>query len=258
MKASILKTITITLAVCIALSLIAEPENKSKAARLKEVIYKRTGGQVIKPGSQNGVAAVVNLQKKFDIKDIAPGIEYISQNTKFHFIIKDESDINVQAGNAIRTKKNMGLNVAVFVVNQGSDSNVIIMNQDAGWAIVNVANINTSNNQQVEKIILRALIGVCGGLGTQYDGTLVSPISKYEDLAPLRITDIPLDALSRFNKALPTKGMTPAYIRSYKAACQEGWASAPTNAVQKAIWDEVHAMPTAPIKIKPETKKVRE
>ena len=31
---------------------------------------------------------------------------------------------------------------------------------------------------------------------------------------------------------------------------------APTNDVQKAIWDEIHAMPTEPIKIKPETKKV--
>ena len=30
------------------------------------------------------------------------------------------------------------------------------------------------------------------------------------------------------------------------------------NEYQKAIWDKVHAMPTAPIKIKPETKKVKE
>ena len=43
-----------------------------------------------------------------------------------------------------------------------------------------------------------------------------------------------------------------AYIR----ACMEGWAPAPTNDIQKAIWDKVHAMPTAPLAIKPETKKV--
>ena len=41
----------------------------------------------------------------------------------------------------------------------------------------------------------------------------------------------------------------------YRKACEEGWAPAPTNDVQKAIWDKVHAMPTEPIKIKPETKK---
>ena len=41
----------------------------------------------------------------------------------------------------------------------------------------------------------------------------------------------------------------------YRKACEEGWAPQPTNDVQKAIWDKVHAMPTEPLKIKPETKK---
>ena len=41
----------------------------------------------------------------------------------------------------------------------------------------------------------------------------------------------------------------------YLVAVQEGWAPQPTNDVQKAIWDKVHALPTEPIKIKPEEKK---
>ena len=43
---------------------------------------------------------------------------------------------------------------------------------------------------------------------------------------------------------------------TYRKACYEGWAPPPTNAYQKAIWDMVHALPTEPMKIKPETKKV--
>jgi hypothetical protein len=50
-------------------------------------------------------------------------------------------------------------------------------------------------------------------------------------------------------------GVLPAQRATYLKACEEGWAPAPTNDVQKAIWDKVHAMPTEPIKIKPETKK---
>lgn len=42
---------------------------------------------------------------------------------------------------------------------------------------------------------------------------------------------------------------------SYRRACIEGIAPAPTNEVQKAIWDKVHTMPTEPLKIKPEEKK---
>ena len=61
-----------------------------------------------------------------------------------------------------------------------------------------------------------------------------------------------------FPLSLPYYGITPWYQTTYHKAVEEGWAPAPTNEYQKAIWDKVHAMPTAPIKIKPETKKVRE
>ena len=50
--------------------------------------------------------------------------------------------------------------------------------------------------------------------------------------------------------------MYPVMMVTYGRAVREGWAPAPTNEYQKAIWDKIHAMPTEPIKIKPETKKV--
>ena len=43
-----------------------------------------------------------------------------------------------------------------------------------------------------------------------------------------------------------------AYVKrrtSYQKACEEGWAPLPTNDVQKAIWDKVHAVPKNPMKI---------
>ena len=35
----------------------------------------------------------------------------------------------------------------------------------------------------------------------------------------------------------------------YRVAVMEGWAPAPTNDIQKAVWDEVHAIPKKPVKI---------
>ena len=49
--------------------------------------------------------------------------------------------------------------------------------------------------------------------------------------------------------------MKPYRLTTYRKACEEGWANPPTNDVQKAIWDKVHALPTEPLKIKPEEKK---
>ena len=69
---------------------------------------------------------------------------------------------------------------------------------------------------------------------------------------------IPYDKVISAQKFLKSRGYAPLIRAPYAKACREGWAPAPTNDIQKAIWDKVHAMPTAPIKIKPETKKVRE
>ena len=49
--------------------------------------------------------------------------------------------------------------------------------------------------------------------------------------------------------------MRPYRRTTYLKACEEGWAAPPADKFQQAIWDKVHAMPTEPIKIKPEEKK---
>lgn len=36
---------------------------------------------------------------------------------------------------------------------------------------------------------------------------------------------------------------------TYRQACSEGWAPAPTNDILKAIWDKVHEIPSKPMKI---------
>ena len=43
----------------------------------------------------------------------------------------------------------------------------------------------------------------------------------------------------------------------YRQACQEGWAPAPTNAVQRAIWNKVHQIPDSPLVIEFDPKRDR-
>ena len=103
---------------------------------------------------------------------------------------------------------------------------------------------------------MRAFAAVSGGLGSQYPGNMMG-IAKIEDL-DLVEPFLPMDKLQAIVKHLESRGVTPTIIAHYRQACQQGWAPAPTNEYQKAIWDKVHQLPTAPIKIKPETKKVSE
>ncbi len=87
-------------------------------------------------------------------------------------------------------------------------------------------------------------------------GNILSEV-KLEKTYDLQNT-LPQDVTMRQLKYLADMGGKPQSRTTYRKACEEGWAPAPTNDVQKAIWDKVHEMPTEPIKIKPETKKVKD
>ena len=52
-------------------------------------------------------------------------------------------------------------------------------------------------------------------------------------------------------------GVTKMEKTTYLRACKEGWAPAPTNEVQKRVWDKVHAAPRMPMKIEFDPKKGR-
>ena len=67
----------------------------------------------------------------------------------------------------------------------------------------------------------------------------------------------PVDAIQRAIESLKVYGVTPQEMSTYKKACQEGWAPAPTNEYQKAVWDKVHAAPKNPMKIEFDPKKGR-
>ena len=52
-------------------------------------------------------------------------------------------------------------------------------------------------------------------------------------------------------------GVTKSKMTTYLKACQEGWAPAPTNDYQKAIWEETRKLPEKPLQIKFDPKKGR-
>ena len=66
---------------------------------------------------------------------------------------------------------------------------------------------------------------------------------------------VPPDVFPRMLHYIGALGIRPVVQATYKKACQEGWAPAPTNDVQKAIWEKVHAIPDKPITIEFDPKK---
>ncbi len=126
-----------------------------------------------------------------------------------------------------------------------------------------VAAINADRYDNNEILLLKEIwrtIGFIGGVGfSQYSADPMQAVYSKEDLESMQGTALlptSLNALRTFNKRF---GITPAYSLPYIAAVRKGWAPAPTNDNQKAIWEKFQAEkergPSNPILIPPPSKK---
>ena len=141
---------------------------------------------------------------------------------------------------------------------------VEIISPDRRWGILNIAQLKADNPspEKFEQRFVKVYWGIIArtlGAGTSsFPGCVLVPFTDMKGLDAIAATR---PCPEPFNKMIETGevyGIGIITIASYRRACEVGWAPAPTNDVQKAIWEEVHRLPTEPIKIKPETKKVKE
>ena len=225
----------------------------AKRAYMIEYRNKKTGGLVVKPGSQNGEIVYVNCQNKADPAWMNESIDYLTKYSKLK--------IRLTNGNfSIENPKIEG-NLSLYIVDDPALPNLLIAPENR-WAMVNVAPLYKGVKKayfeaRVKKELSRAFAALCGFCNSSYPNALTSGITKPEDLDKHADARLTVDVFRRFESYLLPFGITPAVILTYHQACQEGWAPAPTNEYQKAIWDRVHAAPKNPMKIEFDPKKGR-
>ena len=133
---------------------------------------------------------------------------------------------------------------------------------EAKWAVLNIEKLYSDKTAffeaRVKKAVYRVIGELCGASATKYNNCIFGPMASAEDLDQIPAVRLPLEYHERFAKYLPGIGITPYRMVRYDKAVEQGWAHSPTNKWQQAVWDKVHQLPTEPIKIKPETKKVTE
>ena len=212
---------------------------------MSEKRLKATGGWVIKPGTQKGELAYVNCQSSAKKEWILESMTSFFKMTRLNLKLKDgKFDIKSPAVQG---------NLSIFIV-EDADLPMSLIAPEARWALVNVARLKSEKEPffkaRVKKELSRVGAMLCGGYKSSYPGNLTEPVLKAEDL-DVRTTDaLPVDVLGRFPSYLETYGLAPGMMLTYRNACEEGWAAAPTNDYQKAIWEEINAIPDKPITIK--------
>lgn len=218
----------------------------------------RTGGQVEQPNSARGKIVFVNTQEEMPTNNISAAIKSLKDVLTRYSVQVVSSKLD----EARKLKNRYNADIAIIIVSK-EDAPSLLVAPEENWAIINVHSLqkNLKSDAAQEKFfearcrkeIMRGFACAAGGLDSTFPGNIMS-ITKIEDLDFCE-EFLPFDKVNALKSRMKAIGVTPARSTSYRVACREGWASAPTNDVQQAIWDKVkaeqNAKPTKPIRILP-------
>lgn len=226
---------------------------EQKAAR-KERMYRKLGGHVINMATMKGSFVFVNAQKKVASEPLADTAKSMADFFMSDFRLV-ESKEPVTFANAAEAIRRTGAVYGVAIVDIPALPALLTV-PDGKWALVNVAAIAGDDARIVRRAKLemwRALGYLCA---SNFEGCMMQPVQSMEQLDALPDA-LSQEALYRIPRHLEKCGITPYTRATYKRACEEGWARAPTNDVEKAIWEKARALPKNPMKIEFDPKKGR-
>jgi hypothetical protein len=221
---------------------------------------KRYGGIIQVPNSQKGKIVIVNAQRKLPLSNIRAGMDEFAQTLKFRVEFVDGEPTTSEKASADMEK--IGADVAVFIQENPESKVTILSAPEQRWTILNASAINADARSdefaaaRIRKELMRGFLCAAGTMNSQYQGSIMAAIREPKDLDKM-LEAAPVDAIQRAIESLKVYDVTPQEMSTYKKACQEGWAPAPTNEYQKAVWDKVHAAPKNPMKIEFDPKKGR-
>lgn len=226
------------------------PEQRKEVRRIN--LLKRTGGYLERREKDSGKFLVVNAQKRVgnvytdQLKVITDIFEVEMQNKAYDKLVGIE--------NAKAVLKELGGAMGVFIIDRPEYPTLSIF-PESGYGFINVAALAADKagqallEKRVTREVWRAFAMVGGSTDTEWDPCLLGPVASLRDLDTLKAEAVSPEPMGKIGKHLPKFGVKPFKKVSYRTACQEGWAPQPTNEFQKAIWDQVHELPKAPLKL---------
>lgn len=219
------------------------------------------GGSILVPNSLKGRILFVNMQTNIPPSELTNTVKNLIGMTRLD--IRFETLLGSVTPEQANVKaKELGANAVVFIIDKSKDDTTLICAPENGWSIINATAVSKGAKNQIfasarlRKEMIRAFFGATGAMSSQYPGSIMGYVGSPDDLDKL-VEEVPVDVRMRCVNYLGKMGVSPIQYATYLRAAQEGWAPTPTNEVQKAIWDKVHAVPATPMKIEFDPKKGR-
>ena len=228
--------------------------NAVDKAALHRRMLERTGGIITVPGE--GRIAVLNGQQRLD----AAAVRLFADNLAS--IFKARVDVEAIDGFSVsgadEQRRGRKANVAFYLVDD-TTLPMSLVSMEGRWAAINVAKVadGAVSADTLKKRTMRELQRVMKALMTSVvvNGDTAQIVIKGGDLDEISGGVMTPAVLVEMLTGLPAWGITSERTSTYKKACRQGWAPTPTNEYQKAIWEQIHAVPKNPMKIEFDPKK---
>lgn len=229
----------------------AEPQKRVLTPEERAaLIYQHTGGMVEKARSGKAVA-IVDTQGGAYAEAMAAAAKSITEALQLPVVVETA---DVAAGGLERSD----IGFAVYLMAGGPKIATAPLD---GWAAIDVAWLASDGasaevvGARVQKQIWRAFVYGMGGGNSMFPHCIMKPIFTLAELDANPALMACPENYGKVGDSAQALGIEPTVRTTYLNACQEGWAPAPTNEYQSAIWERVKAeqseKPSNPIRIVP-------
>lgn len=231
-----------TLAMVVLAGEYGKYNTKEEAIEAHKRNLERVGGYVERPVVGPSVL-FINEQEKLPDADFRTQVQDITAKLRLRNIVQTGSSL--PAPSVLSTNYLSDADIAAVIsVCDIPGAPALTVYPELRAAVVNVSPLIAEDKallaERVRKELWRAFGFVFGGCyTTAYPKAALRPIgSDVKELDAIDCVSLSIDSIQPINKVMERWGMTPVKKTSYKRACEEGWAPAPTNEIQKALWEQ--------------------
>ena len=209
----------------------------------REAMLIKTGGPIMTPEEGQWIS-VINCQNIIHAENVAEEVAYLRKVFKvpIHEEVSANASSLAEAAAAAKAALANGAGLAVAIADVADAPSLALAPSDQ-FGIVNVAPLADKEKQltreRFHKELLRCMAYGFGVGNSSGRGSVLKPIASIAELDALDGRNLGPDALGAILRLTHDRGMKQMRQVPYRRAVEEGWAPAPTNDYQRAVWDEV-------------------
>lgn len=202
----------------------------------------KTGGLVLTPAS-GPVLLFINSQTRVPAASVHAVCDQLSRFLRLPLVVRDmPSPSPVATAVIAATDTNVA---AVVAIGNSHGYPTLLIAPESRWALINVAALaeggvtETQLVDRVQKEMLRAFGMLLGSAYSLQENCVLKPVLKPADLDDIKEKRLDIESLNKILTYTQRLGVHQRRPTTYRRAVEEGWAPAPTNSFQQAIWHEL-------------------